>query len=209
VVVRLDRPVLADLAGQVWRGGVRAGQAGDGVDGLAGCLADSGVLPPAGRRALMAWRRREVQAADVGGPQGAGLRGLRPCPVSRVELPAAPPGSPSTRPTRFSCPSPTRFLIIPRPAQRNPRDPDHDVDSHDALRARQARDYLIHRPRPQPPSRRPPSQPGAPDQPPAPPKTRVPTKDKKKKNMLVGRPYGRCPWLSVISWTPAPARTDV
>jgi hypothetical protein len=29
----------------------------------------------------------EVQAADVGGLQGAGLRGLRPCPASRVELP--------------------------------------------------------------------------------------------------------------------------
>ena len=41
------------------------------------------------------------------------------------------------------------------------------------------------------------------------PKTRVSTKAKKKENMLVGRPYGRCPWLSVISRTLAPARTDV
>src|SRR6266700_4759828 len=36
MVMRLDRPVLADQAGQVRRGGVRAGQAGDSVDGLAG-----------------------------------------------------------------------------------------------------------------------------------------------------------------------------
>ena len=48
VVVRLDGPVLADQAGQVRRGGVGAGQAGDGVDGLAGGLAGGGVLPPAG-----------------------------------------------------------------------------------------------------------------------------------------------------------------
>src|ERR1700730_8381557 len=39
VVMRLDGPVLADQAGQVRRGGVRAGQAGDGVDGLAGAPA--------------------------------------------------------------------------------------------------------------------------------------------------------------------------
>jgi hypothetical protein len=32
MVVRLDGPVLADEAGQVLRGGVGAGQAGDGVD---------------------------------------------------------------------------------------------------------------------------------------------------------------------------------
>jgi hypothetical protein len=30
----------------------------------------------------------EVQVADVGGLQGAGLRGLRPCRASRAELPA-------------------------------------------------------------------------------------------------------------------------
>src|SRR5580693_2067773 len=36
VVVRLDGPVLADQAGQILRGGVGAGQAGDGVGGLAG-----------------------------------------------------------------------------------------------------------------------------------------------------------------------------
>src|SRR6266849_3054198 len=36
VVMCLDGPVLADQAGQVRRGGVRAGQASDGVNGLAG-----------------------------------------------------------------------------------------------------------------------------------------------------------------------------
>src|SRR5512140_2011228 len=39
VVVRLDGPVLADHAGQVAGGGLGAGQAGDGVDSLAGYLA--------------------------------------------------------------------------------------------------------------------------------------------------------------------------
>jgi hypothetical protein len=39
MVVRLDGPVLADKPGQILRGGVRAGQAGDGVGGLAGGLA--------------------------------------------------------------------------------------------------------------------------------------------------------------------------
>src|SRR5258707_6200701 len=48
VVVRLNGPVLAGQAGQVLSGGAGAGQAGDGVDGLAGGLAGSGVLPPAG-----------------------------------------------------------------------------------------------------------------------------------------------------------------
>ena len=48
VVVCLDGPVLADQAGQVLGGGVGAGQAGDGVDGLAGGLAGRGVLPPSG-----------------------------------------------------------------------------------------------------------------------------------------------------------------
>src|SRR6202451_3286971 len=65
VVVRLDGPVLADQAGQVRRGGVRAGQAGDGVGGLAGDLAGSGVFPPAGDLDGLAGMR-EVQAADVG-----------------------------------------------------------------------------------------------------------------------------------------------
>src|SRR5258707_12714125 len=48
VVVRLNGPVLAGQAGQVLSGGAGAGQAGDGVVGLAGGLAGSGVLPPAG-----------------------------------------------------------------------------------------------------------------------------------------------------------------
>ena len=87
VVMCLDGPVLADQAGQVLRGGVRAGETGDGVDGLAGGPAGSGVLPSAGDLDGLAGVR-EVQAADVGGLQGPGLRRLRPCPVSRVELPA-------------------------------------------------------------------------------------------------------------------------
>ena len=61
VVVRLDGPVLADQAGQVPRGGVGAGQAGDGVDGLAGGLAGGGVLPPPGDLDGLAGVR-EVQA---------------------------------------------------------------------------------------------------------------------------------------------------
>ena len=72
VVVRLDGPVLADEAGQVLRGGVGAGQAGDGVDGLAGGLAGGGVLPPAGDLDGLAGVR-EVQAVDVGVLQGPGL----------------------------------------------------------------------------------------------------------------------------------------
>jgi len=66
VVVRLDGPLLADQAGQVLAGGLGAGQAGDGVDGLAGDLAGRGVLPPAGDLDGLAGMR-EVQAADVGG----------------------------------------------------------------------------------------------------------------------------------------------
>ena len=45
LVVRLGGPVLADQAGQVLRGGVGAGEASDGVDGLAGDL----PCPEAGR----------------------------------------------------------------------------------------------------------------------------------------------------------------
>jgi site-specific DNA recombinase len=68
----LDGPVLADQPGQVLRGGVRAGQAGDRVGGLARDLASGGVLPPAGDLDGLAGMR-EVQAADVGGLHGAGL----------------------------------------------------------------------------------------------------------------------------------------
>src|SRR5260221_1132988 len=94
VVVRLNGPVLAGQAGQVLSGGAGAGQAGDGVDVLAGGLAGSGVLPPAGDLDGLTGPG-EVQAADVGGLQGAGLRGLRPWPVSRGRLPAGtcPQGS--------------------------------------------------------------------------------------------------------------------
>src|SRR6516225_46137 len=46
VVMRLDGPLLADQPGQVRRGGAGAGQAGDGVDGLAGGPAGGGLLPP-------------------------------------------------------------------------------------------------------------------------------------------------------------------
>src|SRR5258707_9551013 len=72
VVVRLNGPVLAGQAGQVLSGGAGAGQAGDGVDGLAGGLAGSGVLPPTGDLDGLTGPG-EVQAADVGGLQGAGL----------------------------------------------------------------------------------------------------------------------------------------
>ena len=85
MVVRLDGPVLADQAGQILRGGVRAGQAGDGVDGLAAGLAGGGVLPPPGDLDGLAGVR-EVQAADVGGLQGAGLDAAVPGP-SRAVLP--------------------------------------------------------------------------------------------------------------------------
>src|ERR1700733_9915631 len=72
VVVRLDGPVLADEPGQILRVGVSAGQAGDGVDALAGDLAGSGVLPPAGDLDGLAGAG-EVQAADMCGLHGAGL----------------------------------------------------------------------------------------------------------------------------------------
>src|SRR5712691_4338016 len=77
VVVRLDGPVLADEAGQVLGGGVRAGQAGDGVGGLPGGPAGGGVLAPAGDRDGLAGGR-EVQAADVDSLQGAGLSAAVP-----------------------------------------------------------------------------------------------------------------------------------
>src|SRR5690348_15473752 len=72
VVVRLDGPVLADQPGQVAGGSPCAGQAGDGVDGLAGGLTGAGVLPPAGDLDGLPGVR-EVQVADVGGLEGPGL----------------------------------------------------------------------------------------------------------------------------------------
>ena len=68
MMVRLYGPVLADEPGQV----LRAGQAGDGVDGLAGGLAGAGVLPAAGDLDGLAGAGK-VQPADVGGFQGPGL----------------------------------------------------------------------------------------------------------------------------------------
>jgi hypothetical protein len=85
VVMCLDGPVLADQAGQVLSGGVSAGQASGGVGGLAGDLA--GGVSFRQRQILMAWQacgksRRLTWAAFR-------VRvSVRPCPVSRVELPA-------------------------------------------------------------------------------------------------------------------------
>ena len=70
--MRLDGPVLADQAAQIRRGGVGAGQAGDGVGGLAGDLPGGGVFAPAGHLDGLA-DAGEVQAADMGGLQGPGL----------------------------------------------------------------------------------------------------------------------------------------
>src|ERR1039458_6065287 len=73
VVVCLDAPVLADQAGEVVRGGLGAGQARDGVDGLAGGLAGGCVLPPAGDLDGLAGAG-EIQALDVRGLESAGLQ---------------------------------------------------------------------------------------------------------------------------------------
>ena len=85
VVLCLDGPVLADQAGRVPQGGVGAGQAGDGIGGLARGLPGGRVLPPAG---------------DLDGLAGAGKPrpltwavfrarvSVRPCPAPRVVLPA-------------------------------------------------------------------------------------------------------------------------
>src|SRR6266480_5806739 len=72
VVVSLDGPLLADQAGQVTGGGISAGQAGDGVNGLARDPAGGDLLPPPGDLDGLAGMR-EVQAADVRGLQGPGL----------------------------------------------------------------------------------------------------------------------------------------
>ena len=91
VMVCLDAPVLADQAGQVAGGGVRAGQAGDGVDGLAAGLAGSGVLPPAGDLDGLPGVR-EVQVADVGGLQGPGLDTAVPGVAGAAAAGYLPPG---------------------------------------------------------------------------------------------------------------------
>jgi hypothetical protein len=56
VMVRLFGPVLADKAGQVLRGGLGTGQAGNGVDGLAGGLPVA--VSCRHRVILMVWRPR-------------------------------------------------------------------------------------------------------------------------------------------------------
>src|SRR6516165_9321830 len=91
VVVRLEGPVLADEPGQVLRGGVCAGQGGDGVDGLAGDLAGGGVLPPAADLDGLAGTR-EVQAADVRGLQGPGLDAAVPGVAGDAAGGYLPPG---------------------------------------------------------------------------------------------------------------------
>src|SRR5579859_648667 len=69
VVVRLNGPLLPGQAGQVTGGGMSAGQAGHGVDGLAGGPAGGGVLPPPGDLDGLAGVR-EVQVGHVRGFQG-------------------------------------------------------------------------------------------------------------------------------------------
>src|SRR5579875_1716735 len=91
VVVRLDGPVLADQPGQVVRAGVSAGQAGDRVGGLAGGLASSGVLAPAGDLEGLAGTG-EVQAADVSGLEDAGLEAAVPGLAGCAERWHLPPG---------------------------------------------------------------------------------------------------------------------
>jgi hypothetical protein len=83
--------VLADQAGQVRCVGVRAGQAGDGVDGLAGGRAAGGLLPPAGDLDGLAGAG-EVQEADVGGLQGAGLGAAVPGVAGDAAGRYLPPG---------------------------------------------------------------------------------------------------------------------
>src|SRR5450631_2783839 len=91
VVMCLDGPVLADQAGQILRAGVSTGQAGDGVNGLAGGLAGGGVLAPAGDLDGLAGAG-EVQAADVSGLQGAGLDAAVPGVAGGAAGRYLPPG---------------------------------------------------------------------------------------------------------------------
>src|ERR1022692_1206400 len=85
VMMCLDSPVLAHEAGQVWRGGLGADQAGDGAGGLAGDLPGGRVLPPAGDLDGLACpgKSRPLTCAVFR------VRvSRRPCPASRVVLPA-------------------------------------------------------------------------------------------------------------------------
>ena len=92
----LDSPVLAHEAGQVGRGGLGAGQAGDGVDGLAGDLPGGSVLPPAGDLDGLAGAG-EAQAADVRGLEGAGLGAAVPGVAGRLPAGTCRQGSALTR----------------------------------------------------------------------------------------------------------------
>jgi hypothetical protein len=101
VMMRLDGPARGQAGPDPapWR---RAGQAGDGVDGLARGLAGGGVLPPAGDLDGLTGAG-ELQAADVGGLPGPGL-GAAVSPLagsasSRCHAPRghiSPPGPDST-----------------------------------------------------------------------------------------------------------------
>ena len=91
VVVRFNGPMLTDQAAQVLSGGAGAGQAGDGVDGLAGGLAGGSILPPAGDLDGLAGPG-EVQAADAGGLQGAGLDAAMPGVAGGAAGRYLPPG---------------------------------------------------------------------------------------------------------------------
>jgi site-specific DNA recombinase len=120
----LDGPVLPDQPGQVLRGGVGAGQAGDGVDRLAGCRAGSGVLPPAGDLDGLAGAG-QLQAADVGGLQGAGLGAAVPRLAGGGAGRYLPPGQGpdlgvQQRLVPFHDRDVLRFLVLDQPVQVRP-----------------------------------------------------------------------------------------
>jgi len=91
VVVSLDGPLLADQAGQVTGGGISAGQAGDGVNSLAGDPAGGDLLPPPGDLDGLAGMG-EVQAGHVGGFEGAGLGAAVPGLAGDAASRYLPPG---------------------------------------------------------------------------------------------------------------------
>jgi hypothetical protein len=107
VVVRLDGPLLSDQASQVAGGGVSAGQAGDGVHGLAGSPAGGDVAPPPGDLDGLAGMR-EVQAADVGGLQGTGLGAAVPPVAGDAAGWYLPPGQGPASP---SAPGPSMMAV--------------------------------------------------------------------------------------------------
>jgi hypothetical protein len=91
VVVRLDGPVFPDKPGQVLCASLGAGQAGDGVGGLAGTPAGGGVLPVAADLDGLAGAG-EFQAADVSSLQGAGLSAAVPSLAGDAGGRYLPPG---------------------------------------------------------------------------------------------------------------------